>query len=1215
MLLRNLTCLLLFALLALPAPAVNGLMGYWPMDEGTGAIVDECSGSAMGSEGLAIGTVNWETTARGPAIKFDGKSTAVKIPSNPNWDFGEGELTIGLWVKIERGSAGFILDHYFSGTAGVWGLVMEGGPTFALYNDAKKPVKLKFGDFRYGEWQYLTVVWKRAKGGWLKGYLNGKPANTLENVDCAAKYPFDLYVGGRQGIDQFSTGNYRDLAIFNRALSDDEIGDIYLNGMPFGSPVVISSLHTDKLLYAPRDTGAASIRVKNLTDLPRTTTLAVDIISESNQRRTLPPQTIEIPPHTTKPVTVPLRFEGETYGCEVRARVVQDGKTLAEKRDFFSVAENFFTVGIGSDWGGGLHTASEQYRTIPESARKMYSNWFELFFWSPCDWALHVAPQKQWWSGQASYPEDEDHLTDLIKKSHEQGIKVAMYANANPAGPFGWDVARKHPEWFGGGGFGRASLFNADALDNWNNPAWRKNVKGNPGWYVIPVDLRRTDALDYGIDRIVDSAKQYGWDAVRYDGHYTIVGNDEMSTRNMRRLKERTQQQLPGFRLGFNYGRAPEWLGGVSHEMREGMAGGNLYLQEGIRNWRYTGDQYASWKHYATNELRIAKLVQQMGGTYHCMWTDNRLTPSQAYYKLVYGLIAGGHPADSGIYATTPGCALWGAFMTRWSSMLWHLNLRTAPAEKARFTVDNPAVQWTDFVQERVVSPTRKYVVLHLVNPPPADEIAKTAFPDPLKEFAVAYTPPAGQKVVGVRLVRPDLLPFDTDAALQMKGNRCNVTVSGLQHWAMLVWEVQGRFTVPTATPAFTEPPDRTKLVWSPLENLVIRTDPNKEELSENVDPNDIIVSLATGGVNIGKVVTTDNDSPQNSVQWRNKEKASGKMGKWWTGPYSPGKYRVSIRLKWTDANANPTPQTLTMQVMAEKGEKLIKDPVVFVTPHSPNPPAGAITLGERGKYQTYEFGAIDIKQTEYFTFDGTAATATVGDNSLYGEKIIVHLVERYTDAQLAELNNIDKPAGLRTPNGAQPRKALLVKGLFSNLYNIEQSVKCDTAYALPKTYEDLYAYDTLILCNMDLRLSVFPARKMINDFVNDGGRLVILGGNRTLGEGGMPGTYFETLSPFALKGLNEVQPCTPPVLLGATAGTPYPEKPTLFWRHNLTLAPGATVLAYAGKDPLAAQKKTGNGQVIVFTGTVLGEGTAQAKPFWECASWKTLLTRMVVGK
>ncbi len=704
------------------SPAVSvpsHLVGYWPMDEASGAVLDDCSGG--GREGRVLGTPEWVTADRGAAIRLAGKDSGLRIPSNPAWDAGDGELTVALWVKAEPGGGqGFLLDHYFGGVPGVWGLVVQGGaPLFCLYDDAAKPRRLSFPGFDTARWQHLAVVWRRATDGWVRCYLNGKLVDSLDGVACRTKHQDDLYVGVRQGADQRFACSVRDLAIFDRALPAADVAALHETGIVLAAPVVLTALRTDKLLYAPRETGEATLRLKNLSAAPQAVELTLQLVSSLRRERELKRLSLTLAPKSTQTLSASFSSAGEDYGCELRANVSQGGKRLAEQREVFSVAENFATVGIGSDWGGGLHTGLGQHREIPARARQLYSNYFEIFFWSPCDWALHVAPAKQWWSGQASYLEDEDNLKELIARSHEQGIKVAFYASCNPAGPFGWEVARRHPEWFGGGSFdGR---YEVEPLEKWNDPAWRKGAKGNPGWFLVSVDLRHLAALDYGIDRIRDSIKAYGWDAVRFDGHYTILGNDPLSTRNMRRLKERVWQDTPGFGFGFNYGRAPEWLGGITHEIREAMAGGGLYLQEGIRNWRYTNDSYTSWRHYGTNELRIAKQLQALGGTYHCMWSDSRLTPDQAYYKLVYGLIAGGHPAASEIYANTPGCPNWGAFMTRWSSMLWHLALRPAEAEQARFTVDAADVQWREWLQERVESPTRKYIIQHLVNPPRSD--------------------------------------------------------------------------------------------------------------------------------------------------------------------------------------------------------------------------------------------------------------------------------------------------------------------------------------------------------------------------------------------------------------------------------------------------------------------------------------------------------------
>jgi uncharacterized membrane protein len=137
----------------------------------------------------------------------------------------------------------------------------------------------------------------------------------------------------------------------------------------------------------------------------------------------------------------------------------------------------------------------------------------------------------------------------------------------------------------------------------------------------------------------------------------------------------------------------------------------------------------------------------------------------------------------------------------------------------------------------------------------------------------------------------------------------------------------------------------------------------------------------------------------------------------------------------------------------------------------------------------------------------------------------------------------------------------------------------------------------------------------MLNDFVNDGGRLVVLGGPWSLGQGTFPGTMLEKILPFEIskaQTTKEIIPCDPPLLLGTKPGTPYDDKPTLFWRHQLPLKQGAEVLAYAGDTPVAASSNSGKGSVAVFAGTVLGEEKKGELPFWKSKFWPILLNRMI---
>jgi hypothetical protein len=1245
---------------SLPAFASTpaGLVGYWPLDEGSGLTVDELSEKSQ--EAIAGQPLQWEKDEAGAFLRFEEqKKATLQIPSSPAWDYPpevKGDLTICFRVKVEGG--GWVLDHSFGGTPGAWGFFTEGKDLiFSAYLDKpwtedKKNAKISFGS-RAG-WRHITLVWKRGKDGWIKGYVDGIDIGTVSDVPVTASYPSSLTLGGRTGGGfGWSTCDLRELTIFNRTLTADEVAAVAKDGVRLDSVVSVSSLKTDKILYRPAEKAAVSLRLRNTSKAAQKGNLSLTLTSGLNNRRDLVTRDIELAPGASYPLEEQVDLTGLEYGCEIRAALTWEGKTFAEKREFFQVADNFWRVGIGSA-SGPVQTARPEILMFPVESRALYANYFELFFWSPCDWSLHLAPAKLWWSGQACYPENEDNLIRTIELAHERGIRVAMYASCNPAGPFAWEIARKKPDWFLNAQSKLPIIETSlvEQLDNWNDPEFRK-TNGTPSWVVLSPDFRRLEVLRYGIDRIIESARKYKWDAVRYDGHYTVRGFDEMSARNMRELKTRVWKELPVFQFSYNYGRAPEWRDGVTHEMREAMAGGGGYLQEGIRNWRYTGESYTNWTMYATNELRIAKMIHSMGGYYHCMWeTENHPTP-QAYYKFVYGLIAGGHPAD--YRGHVPLSPSWGAFMTRWSSLLWNPNLKRTSPENV--DISDLRVQWKELMQEAVVGKDRKLVVLHLVNPPVTDAIAKTAFPPPRGAFTVTYHAPAGTKVVAARFVNPAAVPFDTELKPGTDPAVFQALVPGLEHWAMVVLELSGAFEVPATPAAFSEAPDPAQVERALKGRIGVRTiDPNKEDVLEAAPPatNGIIFETNRGSSGIAAQTTEDKDADDGLAQVMSYEKmkmghGARFMGRTWLTMLQPGKYRVRYRIKWTGDKPDQLWKAhLYVTVPNQEGGKEQNFATEIASPNCwdgdaakdflPVPiPDAYRKMEPAGAYAYYEVEA-DVRYPTYISASAIVDTSRDGEHRFYMDHIKIDTLEAYTDSKLEQwmasaksntgekvdevdalLNPPDdippQPAAAvarRQPNGKTPLKVLEVRGVQARFYRVGEIVPSDTVYDLPADAARLFDYDAVVLANYDFAFTSWQQRRNLRDFVRDGGRLVILGGIATLGQGAMKNTYLEEMLPVTLKGDSEVVPCATPVLLGGKSGKPYDDRPALFWLHNVTFLPKAEVMAYAGAEPVAAFQAYGKGRVGVFAGTVLGEPAAGERAFWETESWTKLLNRMV---
>jgi len=209
----------------------------------------------------------------------------------------------------------------------------------------------------------------------------------------------------------------------------------------------------------------------------------------------------------------------------------------------------------------------------------------------------------------------------------------------------------------------------------------------------------------------------------------------------------------------------------------------------------------------------------------------------------------------------------------------------------------------------------------------------------------------------------------------------------------------------------------------------------------------------------------------------------------------------------------------------------------------------------------------------------------------------------------------VGKPMGLRTPQGQAPGSGLLVRGLFWQPYGVEGApgVTWKAVYRLPATHEEAYAADVIVMANVDFSRSDLRTRRILRDWVLDGGRLVVLGGSETLGQGGVPNTYIEELLPVRLKGAFEVVRCEPPLELGLGKAAPDAARPALFWRHDVLPVDDAQVLAWAGEHPAGLWRSVGKGRVYVFAGTVLGTGDGACTPFWETPFWAGLIERMAV--
>ena len=159
-------------------------------------------------------------------------------------------------------------------------------------------------------------------------------------------------------------------------------------------------------------------------------------------------------------------------------------------------------------------------------------------------------------------------------------------------------------------------------------------------------------------------------------------------------------------------------------------------------------------------------------------------------------------------------------------------------------------------------------------------------------------------------------------------------------------------------------------------------------------------------------------------------------------------------------------------------------------------------------------------------------------------------------------------------------------------------------------TADYLRQFGVVVLANVDF--GGLKQRKMIRNYVADGGRVVLLGGNHALKRSSFVDTFVSDMLPFNLTKDNTVVKLPQPAVIRGKAASSADEKPAIFWRHVVERRSGSVVLAWAGKTPVSLRRAAGKGVVTAFVGTVLGTPKRDETPFWKTQFWKDHLNTLV---
>jgi len=211
----------------------NGLVGWWPFN---GNANDESGNGNNGTvNGAALTTDRFGNTNQ--SYSFDGINDIITCPSN-NFPIGTSSRTLSFWYLMnslnQTNDAKFLIRYGGNSACSDWCatiLPSTNYPALDIY------LSYVFFDnpLQLGNWQHYVVTFESIDGINIlapKVYYNGVLQSSQYYSDVCSINTLNslpLFIGGSGSgnIYQYFDGKIDDIAIWNRALTQQEISDIY----------------------------------------------------------------------------------------------------------------------------------------------------------------------------------------------------------------------------------------------------------------------------------------------------------------------------------------------------------------------------------------------------------------------------------------------------------------------------------------------------------------------------------------------------------------------------------------------------------------------------------------------------------------------------------------------------------------------------------------------------------------------------------------------------------------------------------------------------------------------------------------------------------------------------------------------------------------------------------------------------------------------------
>jgi hypothetical protein len=209
--------------------ATPDLVGYWPMEEGSGTSI--LDGSGQGNNGTLPVSGTWVTGKRGTyALRVDGSTQYALVPDVPSLDLTSA-ITIAAWIKPEQAATQDLVKKATNGGINGYELALSSPGA-----SASQKVFIRFNQVTSGDTYRVNsttvypadgTMWMHAAatydGATIRLYINGVEEGALAANITIATNNLALGIGAQSDGQRKYKGAADDVRIYGRALSAAEI--------------------------------------------------------------------------------------------------------------------------------------------------------------------------------------------------------------------------------------------------------------------------------------------------------------------------------------------------------------------------------------------------------------------------------------------------------------------------------------------------------------------------------------------------------------------------------------------------------------------------------------------------------------------------------------------------------------------------------------------------------------------------------------------------------------------------------------------------------------------------------------------------------------------------------------------------------------------------------------------------------------------------------